>query len=308
MTTAVVAGLVLAGAASVALNASYLVQHVGSRRAPRIAVSRPIAAVRSLFGSPLWLLGGALGMIGWALHVAALSRAPLSLVQAFAAGGLALTVPAAARFLGVRLTTRERVAVLGMVAALVALGIGDPTAHGHLSAPLLLVLCLAAAGLATALAARSTGRRTALAGAAAGLLYGAADAATKALTLAASGGVAAALGSGWLVAVLALSAGAFLCFQRGLQQGPVVPVIALMTVATTVWSVICGLVAFGDPLGAGPAAAALHLAAFAVIGAGAWVLGGGQARLAERGAAASEPPDNRLPALRLGPTAGGSHA
>jgi len=36
------------------------------------------------------------GLAGWALHVGAMRDAPLSLVQAFVAGGLALTVPMAA--------------------------------------------------------------------------------------------------------------------------------------------------------------------------------------------------------------------
>ena len=309
MTATVIAGLALAGAASVALNASYLIQHVGSRAVPAIEVRRPLAAVRSLLGSPLWLLGAALGMAGWALHVGALWSAPLSLVQAFAAGGLALTVPAASRFLGIRLLARERRAVLGMGAALVALGVGDRAAPGHRSGPMLLGLCLAAGAAAAALAACcGGGRRTALLGVAAGLLYGAADAATKAITMAASGGVWAALGSGWLAAIVALSAGAFLCFQRGLQQGPVVPVIALMTVTTTAASVLCGLVAFGDPLGSSPAFAVLHLLAFCGVAAGAWVLGGGQARLAARGASAAQPARDSLGGVAMGPAATGSHA
>lgn len=308
MSPTVLIGLALAGAASVALNGSFLIQHVGSQSVPEIAVRRPIAAVRSLFASRLWLVGAALGMTGWALHVGALSSAPLSLVQAFAAGGLALTVPAASRFLGVRLLPRERTAVLLMGAALLALAIGARAKPGALEVPTLIALCLGAGGLAAVFAAgASRHRRTVLLGAAAGTLYGAADAATKAATLAAGAGHWAA-GSAWLVAILALSAGAFLCFQRGLQQAPVVQVIALMTVMTTAASVLCGLVAFGDPLGATPALVALHALAFAVIGAGAWVLGGGQARLAERGEAAGRARRAALAPVGLGPTPGGSSA
>lgn len=304
MNATVIVGLALAGAASVALNASYLIQHAGSQSAPEIRVRRPFAALRALLRSPLWLLGLALGLVGWGLHVGALSCAPLSLVQAFAAGGLALTVPAASRWLGVRLLPRERVAVLVMGAALLALGVGDRAGHGHFSAMTLVVLCVAGVALAGTLLPIATGRRTALLGASAGILYGTADAATKALTLAAAGGLGSALGTAWPAAIAALSAGAFLCFQRGLQQGPVVPVIALMTVTTTVSSVLCGLVAFGDPLGAGPAAVTLHLLAFAAIAAGAWVLGGGQARLAD----GARPAHGGVSGVGLGPAARGSHA
>ncbi len=291
MTTAVIGGLALAVAASVALNASYLTQHAGSRSVPSLDVRRPLAALRSLFSSRVWLIGGAVGLAGWALHVAALSRAPLSLVQAFAAGGLVLTVPAAARFLRERLRPSERAAVIAMAVALVALAVGAGAAPGRPSTPLLFALCAGAGLLAAGLAGRGVARaRGPLLGAAAGVLYGAADAATKALTLAAAHGIGAAFTSGWPIAVALLSLGAFACFQRGLQQGPAVPVIALMTVATTVAAVLCGLVAFGDPLGTTPALAALHALAFVAIAAGGWVLAGGQARRAGAAAAASAPP------------------
>ncbi len=281
MTAAVLGGLGLAVAASVALNASYLAQHVGSRSVPSLDVRRPVVALRSLVSSRIWLLGGAVGLAGWALHVAALSRAPLSLVQAFAAGGLVLTVPAAARFLRERLRASELGAVVAMAGALVALAAGAAAAPGPPSTAVLLALCAGAAVLAAGLAGHGLARgRGPLLGAAAGVLYGAADAATKALALAAAHGVGAALASGWPLAVALLSLGAFACFQRGLQQGPAVPVIALMTVATTVTAVACGLVAFGDPLGTTPALAALHALAFVAIAAGGWVLAGGQARLA----------------------------
>ena len=98
-------GLVLAVVASAALNSGYVLQHVGSAEAPAVDVRRPLATFAGLFRSRLWLLGGAIGVTGWAIHVAALSRAPLSLVQAFVAGGLGLMAPLAARALGVPLRT-----------------------------------------------------------------------------------------------------------------------------------------------------------------------------------------------------------
>jgi hypothetical protein len=114
-------------------------------------------------------------------------------------------------------------------------------------------------------------------GVAAGVLYGLADAATKAALHA--GGALAALLSPWVVLVAAASALAFFCFQRGLQIGPPLPVIVLMTAATNLVAVAGGLVVFAEPLGASPATSALHVLAFGLVGAAAWRLSAAQARL-----------------------------
>jgi hypothetical protein len=68
------------------------------------------------------------------------------------------------------------------------------------------------------------------------------------------------------------TAGAFFAFQRGLQSGRAVPVISLMTAATTAVSVLGGFVVFGDPLGHSPPLVALHVIAFALVGVAAATL------------------------------------
>jgi len=273
-----VLGLALALLASLALNGSYLLQHVGGRAAPPVAPHHPLRTLRGLLGSRVWLAGLAVGLLGWALHVGALARAPLSLVQAFGAGGLALAVPVGARVLRERLARDELAAVALMVAALALLAAGARAATEARplpAAPLAAYLALAACA-AGALAARRPAPP--LLGAAAGILYGAADAATKAATLALHAGSAPAAAA-WAVAVLALSGGAFLCFQRGLQAGAAVAVVALMTAATNAVATLGGVLVLGDPLGRGPAATLAHLLAFAAIAAGAWRLAPSQARL-----------------------------
>src|SRR5581483_8559533 len=105
-------GAVLALVAAVALNASFLVQHAGSAGLDAIDARRPLATLRRLLGSPLWVLGALAGMTGWGLHVAAMREAPLSLVQAFVAGGLALAVPMAAVGLRRRIAPREIQAIV----------------------------------------------------------------------------------------------------------------------------------------------------------------------------------------------------
>jgi drug/metabolite transporter (DMT)-like permease len=291
-------GALLAVAASLLLNGSYLMQHAGSQHAPAVDARRPLATLRGLLGSRWWLVGAVAGMTGWGLHIAALFHAPLSLVQAVVAGGLALTVPAAALTLGERLDRRGRLAIAGMVAGLIALGAGATAGHATAAAPVRAVAFLlgtaALAGLLAGVRA-GAGRSRALA-VAGGLLYGAGDAAMKGATLALQHGGGMLAAAVWVAAALAASGGAFLAFQRGLQLGPAVPVVALMTAATNVVAVLGGLVVFGDVLGLTPALAALHAAGFVAIIVAGLPLAAAQARIGERRASGSAPSRWTVPA------------
>ncbi len=289
MTTPLLVGIALALLASVALNTGYLVQHLGSQRTPDISIARPIATLRGLLASRLWLLGSVAGLAGWGLHVGALSQAPLSLVQAFSAGGLALAVPLGAWVTHTRLDRRERIAIIVMGGALALLGIGAGGA-GLTTVPavalvVFLVVCLVASAGLSALPAGP--RRPHLLGVAAGILYGSADVATKAATTAAhAGGLAHGVLSPWILAIALASAGGFFCLQRGLQLGSVLAVIALMTAVTNVLAILGGLLVFSEPLGASASTGALHAFALLLVGAAAWRLSFTQARL---GAADGEP-------------------
>jgi len=277
--SALALGLALALLASLALNGSYLLQHVGSQDAPQVAVRHPLRTLRGLLGSRLWAAGLACGLLGWGLHVSALAHAPLSLVQAFAVGGLALAVPVAALVLREPLARGELAAIALMVAALALLALGAQGGSPHAHVPTAALLgCLGACALLAALLAR--GAAPPLLGAAGGVLYGAGDVATKAATLtAARHGIVAALVSPWPLAIVLLSCGAFFCFQRGLQSGAAVPVVALMTAATNAVATLGGLLVLGDRLGRTPALALPHALALVAIGLAAWRLAPSQARL-----------------------------
>jgi hypothetical protein len=137
------------------------------------------------------------------------------------------------------------------------------------------VLAAAAAVIAT----RAKGARRPMGlGAAGGLLYGAADLAMKAVT--GLHGAGSILTSPWLAACLVVTFGAFFSFQRGLQTGRPLTVIATMTAATNISSILGAFVVFGDPLGKTPQLAALHALAFVLVVAAAWWLAPTQARLA----------------------------
>jgi Magnesium transporter NIPA len=272
-------GLSLAVVGSVALNLSYLIQHAGSVAMPAIGFRHPVQALNSLLRSRLWLAGGVLGMTGWAISIAALTQAPLSLVQAFLIGGIAVLAPVAVRVLGHHLTFREvggitlvLVALLVLLAGRGSVGVHSQFRNGALGIYLSGSVC---AGACLLLIRQ---RRTYMLAAVGGILYGAADVAIKALTgLAGHHGVTAALTSPWLIATIAASIGAFFCFQGAPQSGKPMPVIALMTAGNNIVSIIGGMVVFADPLGHRPITELAHLAAFVLIVIAAWLLAPAQA-------------------------------
>jgi hypothetical protein len=271
-------GLGLALLASVALNGSYVLQHVGGRAAPPVTPRHPLRTLRGLLASRTWALGLLAGLAGWALHVGALAHAPLSLVQAFAAGGLGLVVLAGTRLLHEPLERGELAALALLLAALALLALGAHAGRAPAATPTAWLLAYLGAGVALAAPLASRGGPRLL-GCAAGVLYGAADAATKAATNAGRHDLLAALASPWPALVVLLSAGAFLCFQRGLQTGAVVPVVALMTAATNAVAMLGGVLVLGDPLGGTATLAIPHALALVAIGAAAWRLAPSQARL-----------------------------
>ena len=280
MTTGIAIGLGLALTASLALNTGFLMQHSGASEAPPVNPLRPVATVAGLLRQRIWLLGLAVGLSGWALHVAALARAPLSLVQAFVAGGLALLVPVATRWFGQHLDRAEKGAVAAMAIGLASLTLGlhEPR-HPTLPATALALLLAGCVVVASIVARRRSVVALAIAG---GLLYGAADTAIKALTIVdARHGLGAAVISPWLPAAVVLTAAAFFAFQRALQLGRPVTAIALMTAATYAVSIAAGLAVLSEPVGHG-AIGIVHVLAFAAVVAAACVLAPAQARMADQ--------------------------
>ena len=119
-----------------------------------------------LFANPRWLVGFTVGLAGWALYVAALRLAPLSLVQAVSAGGIGLLALLVERTTATRLSRREWTGVAAAVAGLVLLGLslagGVQTSGDHHAAGavgLWIVGSLAAAVLLVGPVARASPRR-----------------------------------------------------------------------------------------------------------------------------------------------------
>jgi hypothetical protein len=137
----------------------------------------------------------------------------------------------------------QAVALMVLALALLAAGLAGGGRHASFApAALAAALALLIAGAASFAAFASGPYRALTLGAAGGLLYGAADMSLKAVT--GLHGFGAIVLSPWLYAGLACTAGAFFAFQRGLQSSRPVAVIALMTAATNVSSIVGAFVVY----------------------------------------------------------------
>src|SRR5919108_3920617 len=100
-------GLILALGCALLSGVAMLCKHRGAVAAPDVAMRSPLRSAAALFRSRWWAIGFLLATVGWGLHVVALSLAPLSLVQAVIAGGLALLAVPARRWVGIAMGTRD---------------------------------------------------------------------------------------------------------------------------------------------------------------------------------------------------------
>ena len=107
-------GFALALAAACCYETGYALQAIEARRAPADRALRP-SLIAHLVRRPVWVGATALSLIGWPLQIAALTEAPLTLVQPTLALGLLLLLVLGVRILGERVGTREIVAVLMII-------------------------------------------------------------------------------------------------------------------------------------------------------------------------------------------------
>lgn len=269
MTGSESAGLGLALLSAACLNWGFLRQHGTASQLPPLSIRRPIGSLRLLFADLRWVTGFVVGLGGWALYVAALRLAPLSLVQAVSAGGIGLLALLVERTTEARLSGREWSGVVAAVLGLLLLGLslaGGETTGGHGSAlgvGLWIAVTLAVAALFVGPAAPRLAAGAGF-GLAAGLLYAAGDVATKA---AVGGGVALL----FTAAVLACHGLAFVALQLGFQRGSALATAGVSTLAMNALPIAAGTLLFRESLPDG-GAGALRLLAFAAVVAGASLL------------------------------------
>jgi drug/metabolite transporter (DMT)-like permease len=241
---------------------------------------RPFHTARRLFASRPFTIGMAIGAMAWIFHVAALSVAPMSLVQSVLAGGMVLLAVMAERIFGIRVGRRQWIG-LGLTAVgLMLLGVTLPVGHGadsSFSIPSMFSFeaTLIAAGALLIAGPRIGASREHhgfMLGAAAGLLFGVSDIAIKAISgLIGSDGIGGLL-TPWTLFCLVASVAAFYASAKGLQEGDAVPVIAVTGTAANVVGIVGGILVFGDPLAGNPVLLAMECLAFVLVTAAAWLM------------------------------------
>jgi hypothetical protein len=269
MSAVAAAGLVLALGSTAALNWGFFTQHGAAEAMPPLSVRRPLGSLRLLAASRRWLAGFFVGLAGWALYVAALKLAPLSLVQAVSAGGLGLLALLQWLTPGAERPSRREwwavaVAVTGLV--LLAVSLAAHTAAGTApttAAVVLWLVVLALAAVAIAGSSRLGVPAAAALGAAAGVFYATGDVATKEAVVTA--------GILLVPVVLASHGFAFVSLQLGFQRGGVLVTVGLATLLTNALPIAAGTALFHERLPPG-VFGDLRLAAFALVTAGAALL------------------------------------
>jgi hypothetical protein len=265
-------GLALALACAFAANLAFLWKHRGACAAPAVDIRHPLRSAVGLFRSKWWAIGYAVAAGAWLLHVAALSLAPLSIVEAVIAGGLVILAVLAQRYFGYPMGRREWLGVFFAAAGLAFLALtvenaGHANSSYSLSAMIAFEGGLIGLGALLVLSGRAAGPRHhsgALLGAAAGVMFGLSTVSVKALSGMVPGDVMSVV-SPWTACAVLGAIGAFYASARGLQLGEAVPVITLTSVGATLSAITGGIIVFGDPIGGDALAIVLRGLAFSSV-------------------------------------------
>jgi drug/metabolite transporter (DMT)-like permease len=235
----------------------------------------PLRSAIDLFRSRWWSIGWGVAGVAFALHVAALTLAPISVGQAVLAGGLVFLAVLAERFFGFELGRRQwtGIALVAVSLSLLTLTGGGGGAHSDYSLAGMIIfesiaVCVGLLLVVSHLIERVAVQRGVLLGIAAGLGFGISDVAIKALSGDLDSGAVGLL-SPWSVVIVTAAVFSFFASARSLQIGDGVAVIAVTSVAANVSTILAGLAVFGDRLGNDALVVGVRVAAFALILAGA---------------------------------------
>jgi hypothetical protein len=251
------------------VNWAYTKEHEAAAALPPLTLRRPFRSLGLLLGNRGWLIGFGTETAGWLVYVAALRLAPLSLVQAVSASGIAVLALFSVHGHPGRLTLLERLAVgialLGLLLLSFSLVGSRPSSHTPHVAEAVVWLTASAGAAAVLVVVRIRLSRAAALGLAAGLLFADGDISAKLVSF---GGV-------WFLAILSLVA----CYAAGtsvlqaaFQHGSALTAAGIATLVTNAVPIAAGFVLFHEALPPG-VRGVLQIAAFASIVASAALLG-----------------------------------
>jgi drug/metabolite transporter (DMT)-like permease len=270
-------GLALAFVSAVLTNSAYSLEHDAAAALPPLSPRRPFRSAQILLRNRRWLIAFGTETAGWLMYVAALRLAPIALVQAVTASGVAVLAFATARGHPSRLARHERFAVVLALAGLtlLALSLNGTDASDHTPPVVGIVIWLAACagGAAFLIAIRRNFARAASLGLAAGLLFADGDISAK---LVGYGGL-------WLLAIAPLIVAYAIgtsVLQAAYQRGDALTAAGTATMVTNAIPIAAGFVLFHEDLPHG-VRAVLQIAAFASLVVSAVALGHQQAPRAD---------------------------
>jgi drug/metabolite transporter (DMT)-like permease len=215
-----------------------------------------------LFRHPVWIVGGAMQIAGFAAQIVALGIGSLLVVQVIVVSNFVLALP-----LGVWLTGQvlRRPHVIGALAAVAGLVLfvvgGDPgggTNHVAIAAWIITLALYAVSTTVFDVWSRRVGPgpAAALLGVAAGAAFGLQGGLSKSLAHV-GGGITGVFTSWELYALAVTGIAGFVHQQRGLKVGVLAPTVAAANVAQLLVSVAIGFALFSETFGRGVLGVAL---------------------------------------------------
>jgi drug/metabolite transporter (DMT)-like permease len=250
-------GILLALLCAVASNVAFFYKHRGACEACAVDIKHPFRTAKSLWSSKWFAAGMGIGAAAWLLHVAAISLAPLSVVQAVLSGGVALLAVMAEKLFGLTTTPRQWWGLALMALGLILLGITLPASEGSnstFSEPAMIAFQGGLLGVGALLImgprlGGSAEHHGVMLAAAAGILFGVCNVGVKALTgMIGEEGLLLGLLSPWTLVAITGSVAAFYASARSLQDGEAVEVIAITGTAANISCIAGGIIVFGDPM------------------------------------------------------------
>ncbi|MGO9320347.1 MAG: hypothetical protein ACLQBY_06050 [Solirubrobacteraceae bacterium] len=267
-------GILLALACAFVANLGFFYKYRGANDVPKVQVLHPFRSARRLYSSKWFTLGMITATGSWGLHVAALSMAPMSVIQVSLAAGVVFVAVMADRLFGFQVGRRQWLGLFLTAAGLVLLGVTLPAMHGahsHFSDAAMISFEAGLFGLGGLLImgprmGSPVEHHGIMLGAASGILFGVSDTAIKALTgITGAHGFMGLLLSPWLAVAVLASIVAFFASARGLQDGEAVPVIAVTGTAANIAGIAGGIVVFGDPVAGSTPGVLLQAFAFVLV-------------------------------------------
>jgi drug/metabolite transporter (DMT)-like permease len=287
-------GLVLAVVSVSMYSCGMVVETLATRRLPSVHARQSKQMIFTLCRDPLWLIGFVLLMLGLGVQVIALTLAPISIVQAIAACGIAVFLILAHFVLSETLQRIEYVGLGALLISMVLLGLSidshNDTASSTTSIASLLSTALPAIlvgvllFLTTDQLNASSGRKgqlkAPLYGVSSGLLYGAAALGVKEMsTIVKQFGMVDAVprfltSPGFYLYLISTALG-FLVFQTALQRTTASVFVPVNNATSSSFFIITGTILFHERLPTSGEPLILRLGAFALILVGLFVLASG---------------------------------